>query len=778
MAQQAEDYLEGDAPSEQIWFKRCKYFLVLPMARYLGNEEPTQPDNRVLRFQGLFGSWCRNRLRLYKNRNTHLWYSWLQGKRCAEVLSDELIEATYAAHYQALTSVDPLSPSQAEELIVTTPGFTALLELLSDRVYEHVCSDYVYCGIQDPISLLRPSSTLYAASCSASFEKTRAQGGGSAEIFEQAYCEDQPSQMEGTELFRMDYRFNLDACHREVIERRGHWRAIDLEQSRSRPSLSHFCYLKYDVDLDSFEISPLKEFIQPGWFDTVCESSMLEGRATIQAVQEPLKLRVISKGNSLDYYRSKSLQKAYHTALRSIPCFELIGRELEDSDVERIRSMRTEIDTHAISGDYQAATDAVSSNLGLAIQRYLVGRLPNADKLLADLVLGPHDLCYPPTKSDPAVCQWRGHGDGPYDAKQVVGRQKNGQLMGSPLSFPILCLINLLVYLRTNPHLSIGEAIQRVLINGDNILYFGDPGRWALHKQVGLSVGLRMSSGKAYIHPRYANINSMSFDIPLDPSRPVKRVGFLNTGLLYGKHKVQIAPEADTEHEFIPIHSVIDEILEGCYTVQMQNRILRMILRLYSDDIKAHTAFEIRKYSKYIRTRIPFGPDRPSFFSKENCDLSLDDDWDVFAGFWDAEQRKSDVEYEVCTRCVRTVAYRNLFLPISLGGMGCKAPDGFLFGTTVPQKALAVNLTATIRHSHGPFRALAGEEEEDDDVTTARNWPMRVQEPWTIAGLLIDERPSIDCTDLEGVRASYRELGIYQGGFRLVSTCSDAVRLC
>ena len=113
-AQQCYEYLETGSPSESVWFKRAKYMLVLPMSLYLrrrstANDLPKQPDGSSFKPTGPFGTWCRNRLRLFKASNTHLWYSWLQGKRCSLPVDPSVVEQTYKEHFESLTRADPLS---------------------------------------------------------------------------------------------------------------------------------------------------------------------------------------------------------------------------------------------------------------------------------------------------------------------------------------------------------------------------------------------------------------------------------------------------------------------------------------------------------------------------------------------------------------------------------------------------------------------------------------------------------------------------------------------
>ena len=93
-------------------------------------------------------------------------------------------------------------------------------------------------------------------------------------------------------------------------------------------------------------------------------------RCTIQAVLEPLKVRVISKGEAVPYYLSKSLQVAIHSVMRQMDCFRLIGRPLCPTDLIDLRDNPVEGGEGELewnSVDYSAATDKLSARLSRSI---------------------------------------------------------------------------------------------------------------------------------------------------------------------------------------------------------------------------------------------------------------------------------------------------------------------------------------------------------------------------------------------------------------------------
>ena len=96
--------------------------------------------------------------------------------------------------------------------------------------------------------------------------------------------------------------------------------------------------------------------------------------------------------------------------------------------------------------------------------------------------------------------------------------QTDGQLMGSNLSFPILCVINLIGYWTTLEEytgLRFEPNCLPVLVNGDDILFRipkprpDDPHTFyeLWNKNITL-FGFELSVGKNYIHDRVFTVNS------------------------------------------------------------------------------------------------------------------------------------------------------------------------------------------------------------------------------------------------------------------------------
>jgi hypothetical protein len=375
-------------------------------------------------------------------------------------------------------------------------------------------------------------------------------------------------------------------------------------------------------------------------------------RAKIATILEPLKVRTVSKGEELPYFFGKELQKVLHTALRREKCFELIGKPFEASQLIELRHASRKFikdpdqELRWQSVDYSAATDRLSARISrLILARLLTRALKHESEDYEDYaeqvrlltrVLAPHWIEYPKVVVDSKEPQRLPRSRHCRTIKMTFQLdsvlQQNGQLMGSILSFPILCLANLAVYLnvrrRTYPDVPLRRLINAVRINGDDMLYIGRDTDFELHKQCGDEVGLEMSPGKAYFHHSYANVNSASVEYDLTRPNSVPRfVGFLNVGLMLGKHKV-MKKESVNQSEW-------DDPLTGAPTCSSLVTVLA----------GARPVTRCRVAAKFI-----------------------------------------SLNRKVIAQECRG---RNLFLPASAGGMGIDPPPGFKFKITDQQKALA-----------------------------------------------------------------------------------------
>jgi len=640
--------MDGEAPlTEHAFVKRAKYLTCAPMSWYLKDGcEPLKKPPVAWKPTGQLRNWLRPRLRSRSTRNTHLFYSWLQGKRAALPLTEEMVHTAYEEHRVAMGLPDPIDDDTHDSVM-------AVLE----PVLAEVCAENTYqpATLEEHLEFYGhiDGDARHVASTRACFEKSRANGGQLGALMERAFLRDgqlRPRMNFDLELSRISY-------HTQCIV--------------NGVVVNNACFEHYR-----------KPVAERAWNDSVNgEAFFYHGqslRATIQVVLEPLKTRVISKGEATPYYLSKPLQVKIHDILRRREEFRLIGRPLSATDLMDLEENRVQGGVGRyewFSIDYSAATDGLSARLSASIMARLL-RGQRSDLLPIWMsVLAPHLCRYPFPHDDVLPIQ-----------------QVNGQLMGSILSFPILCLANLGLYLhciKDDPR-PLKQKLKGVLVNGDDMLYVARRSRWATHVAQGEKVGLHMSPGKAYHDRVFANANSACFHFPLldenrqghfvtehwtssgstkwddtfIPARFVdsrtatpKAIPFLNSGLYFGQNKV-MNKVSETGSEVQSRVSVIEELLRGC-RAGMKSRLQ-----------------------------------------------------EIFAGY--LKRHKAEIFQET--------GFRNLFISRGLGGMGLTPHPDLSFRITDSQRRLAYRLYHESRYGHLGYGPLPGPEIRAAPITLMVPW--------------------------------------------------------
>lgn len=204
----------------------------------------------------------------------------------------------------------------------------------------------------------------------------------------------------------------------------------------------------------------------------------------VEPILEPLKVRTITAGSG-EVFCLKPFQMAMWRALGDYPQFCLThGTKNLFSAISRIYEASDSTDVW-ISGDYSAATDSFPIEASKALLEGILTQIPHEPtKRWAMKEISPHLLVYP---------KWTG-------LEPVL--QKSGQLMGSLLSFPLLCLLNDMTAE------SIGLTSNQYLINGDDILMRCPRSLYPEWKEKVQEFGLTLSLGKNYIHEDYGTVNS------------------------------------------------------------------------------------------------------------------------------------------------------------------------------------------------------------------------------------------------------------------------------
>jgi len=263
--------------------------------------------------------------------------------------------------------------------------------------------------------------------------------------------------------------------------------------------------------------------------------------AMVAPILEPLKCRLITKGPAIPYWVAMPLQKYMLNRIQEFPQFALTGQPISESLLSDLLQRETRLNLKEelkfdqwVSGDYSAATDGLSTVVNSVVFKECLDILdltPN-ERAVFEAVLGPHTIEYPENiVGTPGACRLQAEHD---ISLREPFEQKNGQLMGSPLSFPVLCAINLIAY-----WLALEEYTDQViplwdlpcLINGDDILFRANNDFYIIWQKWVKTVGFTLSPGKNFISPHFLTVNSRAWLFNSKKST-FQEVQYLNTGIL------------------------------------------------------------------------------------------------------------------------------------------------------------------------------------------------------------------------------------------------------
>jgi hypothetical protein len=316
-----------------------------------------------------------------------------------------------------------------------------------------------------------------------------------------------------------------------------------MEESRTRAGKYRFVYTKFPLDYEEVWRTARSKFWDDLWLP----------RAQVRLIPEPLKCRVISLGNYNIYAGLRPRQQQLWKTMQRLPCFALTGWGNKNlvEPVEDLITQRWKDGYIFLSGDYKASTDMINTEAG----RYVLKGIFESDPLGYCEVEGAllHSLIDYDNALKTIDPIYGVHPE--LDSLGLSGfSMENGWLMGNPLSFVLLCLVNFTVcrvaeemYRRSVQ----GENFDRVrlinapfLINGDDLLMVCHPSVEKHWEDVGKMAGLVKSVGKSYNSPHFAMINSRYIAVGrkeapsgITYAFAKKDVGYVNLGILVGRKK-------------------------------------------------------------------------------------------------------------------------------------------------------------------------------------------------------------------------------------------------
>jgi hypothetical protein len=207
---------------------------------------------------------------------------------------------------------------------------------------------------------------------------------------------------------------------------------------------------------------------------------------------EALKVRVISRGPAHLYTYMHRLQKILFRELTKFDQFA-IDAPLTVPFLERVVGVVRPGEVW-LSGDYKAATNELHPDLSRAVVNRICDRL-----------LLPFDVrtAFHRAMTDHLVFD---------ESCGEAYFQRWGQLMGSPVSFPVLCIINAaMTRYSLFPKMKLRAC--PMVINGDDILARTTETAVARWRVCTACAGLAESVGKTYVSDEFFNINSTCYTV-------------------------------------------------------------------------------------------------------------------------------------------------------------------------------------------------------------------------------------------------------------------------
>jgi hypothetical protein len=262
----------------------------------------------------------------------------------------------------------------------------------------------------------------------------------------------------------------------------------------------------------------------------------------VKFILEPLKVRTISC-NSFDTASCLiPLQRLLWKRLQRFKIFELTGTPDCEAILQRVVAGVWAHKDVIVDGDYSAATD--NSHLDCTLTAAEACIRSKALLRIVRLALGPQRIEY---YGDTWSCLDGIETDENYRELMKIWLpenfwQTNGQLMGSPLSFPFLCLINAAIF-RYAYEQYYGVRVRLddlpLLINGDDIIFRAVEDFYPFWREQIQRVGYKPSIGKNFVSRSFANINSAYYTVETVNNFHYvnKKVPFVNMGLIMGRGK-------------------------------------------------------------------------------------------------------------------------------------------------------------------------------------------------------------------------------------------------
>jgi len=550
-----------------------KYYASAPMSQILGETLPETPDRsrKPVFFSGKFRKFMHQRCLPGTKaiRNIRNAFNLLQGvKKACQPISRDFIIAEYKKHRETMQTPCAGPPATERHKMMYKRLWT--LGRWGERWLKF-----------KPV-LFKPPGPASTLEC------TRKEGGGSQYAFEQNIMFDDrelaiQSAIVNRQLWQFFARIGIQDAflNTEKVDTAGPlwtWtKSLDMDRVPAVPtrclSPSGDTFLKW-------------QYYSPSWTEVMeqyDENDPKNRTVTVEGIVEPLKLRTITKGPCHRKWLSQSLQREMADCLDRFQQFKLNKCSTDQRMIAWLNSACERLhrgqdkntpDTPLwwCSGDYKSATDSISIHHTKAALETLLectspDRVSEACKRLYRDELYEQLVQYPKGTDIPDV------------------QQVNGQLMGSVLSFPILCVINFVAYWQSlEDHYGRTFSVNQVpcLIHGDDILFKTTHEHYALWSETIKQFGLKKSVGKNYFHPKVFTIDSELWVEGNESGRAYfKKYKGINVGALL-KSKV----DGRTDFQYKPIWDKFNSSIRGA---QNKELFLKRFLYYHRSTIKPMT---------------------------------------------------------------------------------------------------------------------------------------------------------------------------------------------
>jgi hypothetical protein len=515
--------------SESIgWIKFLKYKFSAFFAAYLHTDLPKQPfavkDNPLHIIGGRAGRFVTKVLGSSHGMSFALGLLYL--KKGLPRPDESALELAKQATLEMLTRLHPV-PNSSILNPSTTHSFDGTRNFnlgdLKDEVRRTVFEIYRGMKLTDE-DLYKP----YVPSINANYTTARSKFGTFGVLRDRGLIDDLPDRFYGRDIVSTLYG---SGCIEKIS---------DMEEYIEDETVEHY---RINKDFKSMLATRYREVFDQVRLLAVDEITNVE----LVALAEALKVRTISKGPPFKYFTLKPIQKFIHKILRRHPTFQLVGKNVSESIIQRvIQDKFTTFGGDFLSVDYASATDLINPELS----RACVDALSECLELPADLRKMFHEAL-------------TGH--------IVEGRpQLWGQLMGSIVSFPILCIVNAAICrlsFEVGEELPYGVVLSDcpILINGDDGLLRCSVRTKEVWEDLSSLGGLSPSVGKVYFHKTYLNINSTSYSC-IDGR--IVHHPYVNMGLVQGmtrsEGKASVKNITENQSTFGTLGSRHRDLMRSC----------------------------------------------------------------------------------------------------------------------------------------------------------------------------------------------------------------------